>query len=120
MEENKNPVIQAEQVIIQQAGENKPKKAKSKKKLLIIAAVIIAVIFIGNIISGMSPASKTEKAIDKIGVITLNSEEANYAVWGNKNIITDMYFSLIHKNKVVVCNKVFTYMNIVSVINIDR
>lgn len=76
MEENKNPVIQAEQVIIQQAGENKPKKAKSKKKLLIIAAVIIAVILIGNIISGMSPVAKTEKAIDKIGVITLDSEEA--------------------------------------------
>lgn len=76
MEENKNPVIQTEQVIIQQAGENKPKKAKSKKKLLIIAAVIIAVILIGNIISDMSPAAKTEKAIDKIGVITLNSEEA--------------------------------------------
>ena len=76
MEENKNPVIQAEQVIIQQAGENKPKKAKSKKKLLIIAVVIIAVILIGNIISGMSPVAKTEKAIDKIGVITLDSEEA--------------------------------------------
>ncbi|MEE1505047.1 MAG: hypothetical protein UGF89_12495, partial [Acutalibacteraceae bacterium] len=29
-----------------------------------------------NIISGMSPVAKTEKAIDKIGVITLDSEEA--------------------------------------------
>ena len=74
MEENKNPVIQAEQVVIQQTGENKPKKKKSKKKLLIIAAVIVGVILIGNIISELSPTAKTEKSIEKIGVVTLDSE----------------------------------------------
>ena len=76
MEENKNPIIQAEQVIIQQSSENKPKKAKSKKKILIVVAVIVALILVVNIISGLSPAAKAEKAIGKIGVITLDSEAA--------------------------------------------
>ncbi len=76
MEENKNPVIQAEQVIIQQSGENKPQKAKSKKKILIVVAVVVALILGVNIISGLSPAAKAEKAIEKIGVITLDSEAA--------------------------------------------
>ena len=66
MEENKNPVIQAEQVIIQQSSENKPQKAKSKKKVLIVVAVIVALILVVNIISGLSPAAKAEKAIEKI------------------------------------------------------
>lgn len=65
MEENKNPVIQAEQVIIQQSGENKPQKAKSKKKILIVVAVVVALVLGVNIISGLSPAAKLKKLLKK-------------------------------------------------------